>query len=156
MHGKTHPHSRLSLALLLLVARSPPSISLSRKQKGGKPTRQYAQWYGADYTAVEAEDTDPADTAELIEAWDGCTYVEALGEHPNVPGIGEVTQVWRDLFTAFDSPVLGPVHVVAKESGFECCTRRGKCAFRCRPGCCGALMCSVKWTEGEGKRCETR
>lgn len=72
--------------------RYPPSTSVS-STKGGKPTTQHAQWYGADYTAVEVVEDDPADITELIEAWDGCTYVEALGESPNVPGIGEVSQV---------------------------------------------------------------
>lgn len=92
------------------LALFPPSISLS-STKGGKPTKQYAQWYGADYTAVEVEDNDPADVAELIEAWDGCTYVEALGEHPNVPGIGEVTQVCG-MNPTQSSPVSGLCVVV--------------------------------------------
>ena len=42
--------------------------------------------------AGEAAEEDE-DVAELIEGWDGCTYLEALGESPNVPGIGEVSQV---------------------------------------------------------------
>ncbi len=68
-------------------------VLLHDQQQGGKPTRQFAQWYGVDYTAVEVEQEGPVDLAELIETWDGCTYVEALGESPNVPGIGEVSQV---------------------------------------------------------------
>lgn len=79
-------------ALSYMATLSPLSVSLSSR-KGGKPTKQLAQWYGADYTAVVVEENDPADTAELIEAWDGCTYMEAIGESPNVPGIGEVSQV---------------------------------------------------------------
>lgn len=47
-----------------------------------------------DYTAEEEGEGDTEDVAELIEAWDGCTYVEALGESPNVPGLGEVSQVY--------------------------------------------------------------
>lgn len=57
---------------------------------------QYARWYGADYTLVredEEKGTEDVDLDQLIEAWDGCTYVEALGELVDVPGIGEVTQV---------------------------------------------------------------
>lgn len=71
----------------------PPCLVPYPRQKGGKPTTQHAQWYGADYTAVEVEEDTSADVAELIEGWDGCTYVDALGESPNVPGIGEVSQV---------------------------------------------------------------
>lgn len=61
--------------------------------QGGKPITQNAQWYGVDYTVAEVEEDEESDLAELIETWDGCTYVEALGESPNVPGIGEVSQV---------------------------------------------------------------
>ncbi|CBN77937.1 Probable 3\',5\'-cyclic phosphodiesterase pde-4 [Ectocarpus siliculosus] len=60
---------------------------------GGKPITQNAQWYGVDYTVAEAEEDEESDLTELIETWDGCAYVEALGESPNVPGIGEVSQV---------------------------------------------------------------
>lgn len=57
---------------------------------------QYARWYGADYTLIgedEGKETEDVDVDQLIEAWDGCTYIEALGESLDVPGIGEVTQV---------------------------------------------------------------
>lgn len=62
-------------------------------QKGGKPTHQFAKWYGVDYTVVQEAEDKIDDVTELIEAWDGCTYVDALGDSPNVPGIGVVSQV---------------------------------------------------------------
>lgn len=61
--------------------------------QGGNPTIQYARWYGADYTVAVGQKEDTGDVAALIEAWDGCTYVEALGDSPDVPGIGPVSQV---------------------------------------------------------------
>ncbi|CAM9616448.1 unnamed protein product, partial [Laminaria digitata] len=72
---------------------------------GGNPTYQYAKWYGADYTVADVEETTEEDVTELIEAWDGCTYLEALGESPNVPGIGEVSQQVYN--TADTSQALG-------------------------------------------------
>lgn len=40
----------------------------------------------------EAAEEDE-DVTEMIKGWDGCSYIEALGESPNVPGVGEVSQV---------------------------------------------------------------
>lgn len=72
------------------------TVSPSPRQgaQAGRPTYQYARWYGVDYTVGDkgGEDADE-DLAALIEAWDGCTYVEALGDSPDVPGIGPVSQV---------------------------------------------------------------
>lgn len=84
-------------AVLAPCVASAPSVEnrhiRKKKKQGGNPTQQYAKWYGADYTVAEAKEDATDDVTELMEAWDGCAYVEALGESPNVPGLGEVSQV---------------------------------------------------------------
>lgn len=55
---------------------------------------------------METEGDVTDDVTELLEGWDGCTYIEALGDSPNVPGIGEVSQVSRFGDHVSNLPVL--------------------------------------------------
>jgi len=64
--------------------------------KKGWPTKQYAEWYGVDYTKLspyvkKVEVTDPE---TLIREWDGCSHIsESIVPILDVPGLGVVSQV---------------------------------------------------------------
>lgn len=62
----------------------------------------------------EEEATD--DVTVLIESWDGCTYIEALGETPDVPGLGAVSQA----STVNTVGVCVGVSVLSCLFGFHC------------------------------------